>query len=461
MVVAAIAVIAGIAFGLVSNIRSDVKAAKLRSDVESLNTAVLVYRGNGGSMDGVTTVGGVLAKLKTRAASGNLVGLKGSMADPRLEAEMLEVADEAIDTPRALWNPRTLRFEFATAGAGGAKAFYLNEDEAGKDVREEARETALAYGEMTNWVWDYADTSIETRRGVGGYETDSRSHGGYTSVTAASTTRLSAPIVSKLGGLYSYYDFDLEVELADTNPAGVATIFYSLNGAFWHIYDGGSVLVGANQTLTAYAVSADAVTYSDSEFCSEHYGSTFIISGSAGGDFLNPEGPSGMVTNLSSGQSGSFFSFGTAVETSDPSWLLFNGASFADVSAEESFLLGRIDYYNGTILSGTQANAVGLSIDLGFDGGEYSIEFDFELGLISTANLAENTDEQSADYVKLGNLYSDVPVELGGVSYNLILEFGETTTGGFSSIDEFHVVEGKAASGDLYGRLVKATDAEG
>jgi hypothetical protein len=165
-----------------------------------------------------------------------------------------------------------------------------------------------------------------------------------------------------------------------------------------------------------------------------------------------------MVTNLGHGESGEYFSFGTAVGTPDPSWLLFNGASFSDVGTDESFLLGTLDYYNGTIRSGTQALGVGLSIDLNFVGSEQSLSFDYDFELVSTRNREGNTAEENADFVRVGDLYAAAPVDLGGVSYNLILEFGETTEGGFSSIDQFHVLEGESASGNLYGRLVEVTE---
>ena len=81
-----------------------------------------------------------------------------------------------------------------------------------------------------------------------------------------------------------------------------------------------------------------------------------------------------MVTNLAEGEAGSYFTFGTATGTPDPSWLLFNGASFADIGTDESFLLGSINYYNGTIRTGTQANRVGLSVDLAFNGGLQTLD---------------------------------------------------------------------------------------
>ena len=313
---------------------------------------------------------------------------------------------------------------------------------------------------MTNWVWDYADTALPAGAGVPDLGSDGGTLDGYTPLDPPTAAQLAAPTFSKEPGVYNYFDFDLEVELINPNPAGVSNLYYSVDGAQWKVYAGSAIFVEPGQTLSAYAVSMDPDLFENSAHSTAEYVSSFTISGTAGGDFMDPEGSEGMVTNLLDGDAGEFFSFGTAAGTPDPSWLLFNGASFAEVDADESFLLGSIDYYNGTIVSGTQATSVGLSVDLEFDGGGQTLAFDYELELISTVNSQSNTAEQNADYVKLGNLYSDVPVDLGGVSYNLILEFGETTTGGFSFIDEFHVLEGEAASGNLYGRLVEVEDEE-
>ena len=458
MVTGAIALLAGIAITLIGNTRSGVKNVKLRHEVETLNEAVQVYLGNGGSMKGIDTVPAALAKLKTSAAGDDaIVGLGGSLLDPRYRAEMLPASELGSSVPRALWDETKQRFVYANSGAGGAKRFYIDADSADEDPLEEARQTALSYATQTNWVWDYTDVQLAAGGEVATISGDGPGTGGYTSFDAPPAVRLDPPTFSVDGGTYSFFDFDLEVELNNPNPVGTSVVYYTLDNSQWQVYGGGSVAVSAGQELTAYSVSIDPDAYENSVFATEIYQSSFTISGGSGGDFMNPQGPGGMVTNLGGGDSDSYFSFGTAAGTPDPSWLLFNGGSFVGVDAEESFLLGSIDYFNGTILAGTEATGVGLSIDLNFSGGP-SLTFDYEFELLSTVNLAENTPEENADIVRIGDLYAGVPVDLGGVSYSLVLEFGETTAGGFSTIDQFHVLEGESASGNLYGRLVEVSD---
>ena len=464
LVVGIVGVLATIAYALIWQVDDGVRATKLHSDVDSLNEAVQVYLANGGSMDGVETVAAAVSKLQTKANSDSatrVVGLKGAMLDERLEAEMLKDDELTSSIPRARWNSEKKRFYVDTSGTG-AKGFILIEASSDLDPLEEARATALAYADQAGWVWDYSDSSLAAKTGVEAFGEEAPATASYTSpAIPPGATALAPPTISRPGGIYSFFDFALEVEIENPNPEGVSAIYYTLNDTHWNVYTGVPILVGPDQTLKTYTVSYDASSYADSEFEVAHYASSFIISGGAGGDFLDPQGSEWMVTNLAEGEAGSYFTFGTATGTPDPSWLLFNGASFADVSVDENFLLGTIDYYNGTIASGTQASGVGLSIDLSFDGGAQNIVFNYDLELISTPNLDSNTAMESADFVRLGDIYSETSVQLGGSSYDLILEFGETSAGGFSSIDQFHVIEGQAASGNLYGRLIEVTGEEG
>ena len=463
MVVAVIGILAAVGITLMSPARKDLEAVKLRNDVESLNKSIQVYRASGGSLAGVATADAVLTKLKMSGdahSSATVVGcLSGELADPRIDVQMMTSSEAAGDTPRAVWNGTRQRFEFATAGDVAVKRFFMN-DAIVAPPSEEVRETRLSYAASDNWVWDYTDHSLASNTGVAPLTTAAGGTTTYIPIPTANATPLSPPSFSVEPGLYNYYDFGLAVELFDPNPAGTAVIYYSLDGALWEPYNGGDIMVGADQTLTAYSVSLDPDSFSDSTFNDAHYGSTFTIAGSATGNFTNPEGGENLVSNLGDGDSDNYFSFGVSANELDPSWLLFNGADFADVNPDESFLLGTLDYFNGTIFSSTGAVGVGLSIDLDFAGTEVALDFNYDFGLINTPNLEGNTPEESADYVQLQDIYSDVSVEIAGNSYQLILEFGETTEGGFSSVDQFHVIEGATASGSLYGRLVEA-DEEG
>ena len=67
---------------------------------------------------------------------------------------------------------------------------------------------------------------------------------------------------------------------------------------------------------------------------------------------------------------------------------------------------------------------------------------------------AKSAPDRFAAYVQLQNVTAETPVSLGGVDFDLRLEFGETTEFGFSTIDEFFVFEDSVASGTLYGTLI-------
>ena len=64
------------------------------------------------------------------------------------------------------------------------------------------------------------------------------------------------------------------------------------------------------------------------------------------------------------------------------------------------------------------------------------------------------TEWENADYVWFNDTVSSQPVDLYGYDYSLVLEFGETSTYGFSSIDQFHVQETNRASANIYATLV-------
>jgi hypothetical protein len=203
-------------------------------------------------------------------------------------------------------------------------------------------------------------------------------------------------------------------------------------------------------TLNAYAGSNEHSKWYDSLRTSETYKSKFIINGDVAGEFSNATGGQHMVT----GGSDNHFTWGTsAIANQDPSWMLFNGSPFANVSNDTRFKLGELSYYNGTIKSGTGSEFVDIGIALTFAGTAAPIDFNFTLELINSINIAGN-EVASADYVKLNNISSDFALSLGGVDYKLKLEFGETTNNGFSNLEEFFVFENSVASGALYGTLV-------
>jgi len=459
-VLATVAVITILASGAIlgwGGIKGASESSQLRSHVQMLNSAVAVYRSSGGDLSGSLSVGEVLTKLKSVAneeSAQRLNGYRGATIDQRLRAEPQSEAEAASSQPRAMWNPVRMRFVIASGGQDGVKRFVF--DEQGESVDPEERAVALALASQGGgWVWDYSEFQVpEVTVGelpvlIAG------TLAGPNPADALEVLELNPPQFSIPGGSYEYSNFDLPLSFENDNPAGVSEVFYSIDGADWAIYSGSAILVPAGARVAAYSVSLDPDRWIDSLPAAETYDSTFVITGSTAGLFSNPVGGPDMVT----GGWGNYFTWGTPATQAgftDPSWILYEGASFYDVMPGEQFLLGTIEYYNGTINGGTGASGLDLAITLSFAGGSQEEVFQYDLNLINSANLDGNTQAESADYVQFGEIVGTIPAFLGGVEYNLVLEFGATTENGFASIDEFFVFEGESATGQIYGTLVPA-----
>ena len=91
VVVAVIGALAALGFAVLVKYKTPVAVVKMEQDVATLNSAVRGYLASGGSLDSVTGLEDVLAKLKTKAASAQedeIAGLKGSFIDRRSKAVM-------------------------------------------------------------------------------------------------------------------------------------------------------------------------------------------------------------------------------------------------------------------------------------------------------------------------------------------------------------------------------------
>ncbi len=177
------------------------------------------------------------------------------------------------------------------------------------------------------------------------------------------------------------------------------------------------------------------------------------IVGSSSGIFTNPSGPAGMVTTGVGTDSftwGNPGSWGTG-----PSSLGFGGNSFS-VDTGVLFSFGSLTYFNGTIASGSQADAVDLSVTLSLtEPSGIEEDFVYDLGLINTPNSGSPSD--NADYVSWSSSIPDSYFTVDGVSYTLeFMGFGNISGSGFTTIDGFNVLEGASASADLFGRVTAA-----
>lgn len=181
------------------------------------------------------------------------------------------------------------------------------------------------------------------------------------------------------------------------------------------------------------------------------YGSAHagLFQGNSTGKFINPTGLSTMVTT---GVGTNLFTWGSGISNSPPSSLEYTGSAF-NVDQNNPFVFGSLNYYNGTIASGTGANSISLSVILDFISPVGVLEnFGYNLGLINTPNSSD--PNSSADIVNFDNTVPSNFFSAGGVDYTLeFLGFGTLSGGGFTISDSFRVFENDSASVDLIGRI--------
>lgn len=170
------------------------------------------------------------------------------------------------------------------------------------------------------------------------------------------------------------------------------------------------------------------------------------IVGTSSGVFVNPTGP-GLVV---SGVGTSNFAWGVGYY-SPPSSLGFSGANF-NTQTEQVFSFGTLSYYNGVTLGG-EALGVGLDVTTSFTTPSgVNGSFLYNLGLINTTNTGD--PYASADIVQFQNTFPSSTFTSDGIIYTLeFLGFGNITPGGYSTVNQFHVLEGATASAELLGRV--------
>ena len=172
--------------------------------------------------------------------------------------------------------------------------------------------------------------------------------------------------------------------------------------------------------------------------------------GFTAGIFVDPVGvaPSTLVTT---GVDTNEFTWGTGYQSLSNS-LKFDGADFQGVvPPDQTFTLGTLTYFNGTVLNGTEASSVDLRITLNLTSPVLlSQNFDFDFKLLNTYNVGSAT--QNADSIFLTSLPTTI-FTIDGIDYSLKMDFGSVTGSGFSQIDKFSVLEGGTASATLIGTI--------
>ncbi len=293
-------------------------------------------------------------------------------------------------------------------------------------------------------------------------------------------TQLSAPAIEYLEEIDRGDTVDLRKLVDDGNMPVGARIYYTIDGTDPGDDGNGNPLSGTLYTgpfdplngADEYATIAEikARVYPPEQYAawfrvspltsSDYLLPGWEISGEASGWFSNVQGNNNLVSNLWGDDASNYFQWGDPRNWgTGANWLYFDGSSFNDVGADERFRVGVLSYYNGTVSLDSTANAVDFTVQLEF-GGE-AIQFDYGFDLLSTPNTGNSW--QNADYVWFNDpnidslsfgTQSEQRVNLYGVDYTLNLEFGETSSNGFASVDQFHVKEGRSASANLYAKLI-------
>ena len=287
----------------------------------------------------------------------------------------------------------------------------------------------------------------------------------------ASST-LQPPIINPSNptlGLFT--DRVVEVTLINPNEESISALEYRVGRGNWQAYNGTPFKIERDDyldgtTIVARAIPENTTYYRPSSQVEENLDAEPLsITGSSNGAFHSPVGGNQLVTNLSAGTTGPYFYWGEAHGgTADPSWLRFNNTNFTDISTNQRFEIGQMDYYNGTIKSKTGADAVHLGIDLNItiNGLVAAPSFDFDFELINVPNVNLNAGGnpwRSADYVKLAEPIAEQIFEFHGVRFKMKLEFGETSAAGIAAFDEFYVLEDAGARTRLYATLIEVGSA--
>ena len=268
----AITVISGIASaGYVGfiEIKAATKATKLEQDIAVINKALRVYEAHGGQLDVNLAPKEIIKKLKTVASENThreIIGLRESMIDSRLELVMQSEAEASTRKPRALWDLHTKRFIVARGGDLGIESFRMNEELGRSQSLVEDRESTLRLAKKSNWVWDYDDKNVIKNGLVIPINLDQgdslplASSANYTG-----SLNLNAPSFSSAGGNYELYNFEaFRVSLSNPNPEGSPRIFYSLDGNNWTLYSGQNFEINPGDRVAAMAASLKPGSWADS-----------------------------------------------------------------------------------------------------------------------------------------------------------------------------------------------------
>ncbi|MBL9154314.1 MAG: prepilin-type N-terminal cleavage/methylation domain-containing protein [Verrucomicrobiales bacterium] len=281
----------------------------------------------------------------------------------------------------------------------------------------------------------------------------------------AEPATLEAPAIETDHPSFGLFERDeVEVTLGNPNAAKISRLEYRIGGGDWRQYDEPFSL-SRDEHANGASIEARAVPVGTDYYLVSPIASRsipvdpFRASGSVSGQFANAGGSDRMVATVGTEGAAGTFAWGELLplgddRRTDQSRLAFTGSRFDDVTVGQSFQIGSLGYYNGTILGGTGADRVDLTmrLDLTIGGVAFRPDFSFVFDLVNTVNTADAW--ASADFVRVADPVARQIFAVNDYEYEFDIEFGRTTSLGYSRFDEFHVLENAWASAELFGRLI-------
>ncbi len=283
---------------------------------------------------------------------------------------------------------------------------------------------------------------------------------------------LLTPIISPSRPEFGVYiGHDITVAITDQNAGGTSKLEYRIGNGPWQAYTDPFLLCRSDY-LTGAVIQARAVPtsayYNASPPASESLGvEKPMIAGSSDGSFSNPKGDKNMITNLPTGQSSNRFAWGRDyfLSSETPSkdgialnsnFMEFQGTSFSGVTPGERFEIGNLIYFNGTTVIDTNATSINFTADisLNLNGVTRDVLTDFKFDLVNVKNNYKDP-WADADYVRLATPSSNKIIDFNGIQFRFELEFGSSSSSGYTTFDQFYVLEDETASAKMYGRLVE------
>ncbi len=478
--VALIAILAAIVIPNVGSVRTATAQAKLVSDVAVLNRAVKLYIAEGGSLDGITSAQGVIDRLKTKlsndAARRHVGPVTGSLVDARLAARTMSDADAKSSDARAVWDATNKKFVLSTTG-GGVSEFFLDDGkaDAGQTVETRTASTLLYNGEK-GWVWSSNGSSggpsalspvdvdvgssgtpyVPTGDTAGSGTSTPSGGGSSTPPSSEQLKRLPVPAITPGGGVYSAAKFPSTVTVSNggADPS-VSVLQYRIDGGAWQNYVGGFSVKPGSQ-VSARNVSLDPDRFLDSAEDAEIFlKSVDLFTGTIIPKWTNMIGKQNLVKTIDNSTVTDIkATYGKASNSSNsPNKLDFLRIGFISIAPDTDFKIGDVKYYNGTIVSGTEASSVDLDLNLLLTlpivkSGTGKAR----ISLWSSPNTSN--PKESADYIQLDNPVTDFVVEVGGVTYTLKLRFANVSAvEGWTDGTKLFVYENSTGKADLIARF--------